>query len=150
MTEHDIKVLWSALHRINADNMASCPCKACRSALEEGRQVFDDLLRLVRRHQGVHNKIRERAYVLWEEAGRPEGDGVEFWLRAEREMPAERASASIPERRVAPQQFHDVLREHRVDEPLFNKPMSSVPKSNKSMMAEMQAAESYRATKERT
>lgn len=32
--------------------------------------------------------VRERAYLLWEEAGRPEGDGVEFWLMAERELSA--------------------------------------------------------------
>ncbi len=30
--------------------------------------------------------LRVRAYYLWEHAGRPEGDGVEFWLMAEREM----------------------------------------------------------------
>jgi hypothetical protein len=30
--------------------------------------------------------IRDRAYALWEQAGYPEGDGVEFWLRAEREL----------------------------------------------------------------
>lgn len=30
--------------------------------------------------------IRERAYALWEEAGRPEGDGTQFWLDAEREL----------------------------------------------------------------
>lgn len=30
--------------------------------------------------------IRERAYILWEEAGRPECDGVEFWVRAEQEL----------------------------------------------------------------
>lgn len=30
--------------------------------------------------------VRERAYHLWEEAGRPEGDGVDFWVRAEREL----------------------------------------------------------------
>lgn len=30
--------------------------------------------------------IRERAYRLWEEAGRPEGDGVEFWVRAEEDL----------------------------------------------------------------
>lgn len=30
--------------------------------------------------------VRERAYLLWEEAGRPDGEGVEFWLRAEREL----------------------------------------------------------------
>jgi hypothetical protein len=30
--------------------------------------------------------VRERAYALWEEAGRPEGDGTQFWLDAEREL----------------------------------------------------------------
>ena len=30
--------------------------------------------------------IREKAYLLWEEAGRPESDGVEFWLRAEQDL----------------------------------------------------------------
>jgi hypothetical protein len=29
--------------------------------------------------------IREAAYNCWERAGRPEGDGVEFWLEAERD-----------------------------------------------------------------
>jgi hypothetical protein len=32
--------------------------------------------------------IRHRAYQLWEAAGRPEGDGVRFWVEAEREMTA--------------------------------------------------------------
>lgn len=27
--------------------------------------------------------LREQAYLLWEQAGRPCGDGVEFWLQAE-------------------------------------------------------------------
>ncbi len=30
--------------------------------------------------------IRERAYEKWEKAGRPAGDGVRFWLEAEREL----------------------------------------------------------------
>ena len=30
--------------------------------------------------------IRARAYAMWEEAGYPEGDGVEYWLRAEQEL----------------------------------------------------------------
>jgi len=30
--------------------------------------------------------IRSRAYQLWEVAGRPEGDGVQFWLEAEQEL----------------------------------------------------------------
>jgi hypothetical protein len=28
-------------------------------------------------------RVRDEAYRLWEEAGRPQGDGVEFWLKAE-------------------------------------------------------------------
>lgn len=34
----------------------------------------------------IEETVRERAYLLWEAAGRPEGDGVEFWLRAEEEL----------------------------------------------------------------
>jgi len=34
------------------------------------------------------DEIREKAYTLWEEAGRPEGDGLEFWVKAERELAA--------------------------------------------------------------
>jgi hypothetical protein len=30
--------------------------------------------------------IRERAYAIWEEEGRPEGCHVDHWLRAEAEM----------------------------------------------------------------
>ncbi len=30
--------------------------------------------------------IRQLAYRRWEEAGRPDGDGTEFWLQAEREL----------------------------------------------------------------
>jgi hypothetical protein len=30
--------------------------------------------------------IRQLAYRKWEEAGRPDGDGTEFWLQAEREL----------------------------------------------------------------
>ena len=30
--------------------------------------------------------IRARAYALWQQAGSPGGDGVEFWLRAEQEL----------------------------------------------------------------
>lgn len=32
----------------------------------------------------MESKIRDIAYRLWEEAGRPESDGVEFWLLAEK------------------------------------------------------------------
>lgn len=32
--------------------------------------------------------IREKAYSLWEEAGRPECDGAEFWIEAEKQLAA--------------------------------------------------------------
>ena len=32
--------------------------------------------------------IRERAYAIWEEQGRPEGQHVSHWLRAEAEIDA--------------------------------------------------------------
>jgi hypothetical protein len=31
-------------------------------------------------------RIRERAYELWEQAGRPDGGAEEFWRQAEREI----------------------------------------------------------------
>ena len=34
----------------------------------------------------MEEQIRNRAYQLWQEAGSPEGDGVDFWLRAESEV----------------------------------------------------------------
>lgn len=33
-----------------------------------------------------NQRIRERAYEIWEQAGRPEGRAVEHWLQAEAEM----------------------------------------------------------------
>ena len=32
------------------------------------------------------NDIRARAYEKWEAAGRPSGDGVQYWLQAEAEL----------------------------------------------------------------
>ena len=32
------------------------------------------------------DEIRERAYSLWEQAGYPAGDGVDFWVQAEQEL----------------------------------------------------------------
>lgn len=34
----------------------------------------------------IEAAIRVRAYHKWEAAGRPPGDGVNFWLEAEREV----------------------------------------------------------------
>lgn len=45
-------------------------------------------------HNGVslEDAIRVRAYQNWERAGRPEGDGVAFWLEAEAELKGTPAS----------------------------------------------------------
>ena len=32
------------------------------------------------------DRIRRRAYELWQAAGSPRGDGAEFWLQAEAEI----------------------------------------------------------------
>ena len=36
--------------------------------------------------QSFEETIRHQAYLKWEAAGMPEGDGVNFWLDAEREI----------------------------------------------------------------
>ncbi len=43
--------------------------------------------------------IRTRAYLLWEQAGRPEGGDLEFWERARKEIEAEQAAKppSVPD-----------------------------------------------------
>ncbi|MBW8885432.1 MAG: DUF2934 domain-containing protein [Planctomycetia bacterium] len=33
-----------------------------------------------------HDEIQHRAYLKWEAAGRPPGDGGHFWAEAEREL----------------------------------------------------------------
>ena len=38
------------------------------------------------RHHLSDEAIRVRAYQRWQEAGEPEGDGIQFWLEAEREL----------------------------------------------------------------
>jgi hypothetical protein len=37
--------------------------------------------------------VRELAYLKWEAAGFPSGDGFDFWLEAEREVKANRAAS---------------------------------------------------------
>jgi hypothetical protein len=37
----------------------------------------------------VEQRVRERAYRLWEEAGRPSGRSAEFWQRARDEIEQE-------------------------------------------------------------
>ena len=41
------------------------------------------------RRERYEELVRQRAYYLWEAAGRPEGDGVDFWVQAEAQEPQE-------------------------------------------------------------
>jgi DUF2934 family protein len=55
------------------------------TTLQRLRNFADELRhrlrRMIRRPQ-----VRARAYELWEEAGRPPGRDLEFWLEAERQL----------------------------------------------------------------
>ena len=45
----------------------------------------------------IEEKVRTRAYTIWEKEGRPEGKHLEHWLRAKRLLAAEelRAAAGV-------------------------------------------------------
>ena len=43
--------------------------------------------------QKSHKTIEERAYELWDHAGRPNGQSLDYWLQAERELSAGPATA---------------------------------------------------------
>ena len=42
---------------------------------------------------GLDQVVRERAYLLWEQAGRPDGQAEEFWCQAQHQRWRERAYA---------------------------------------------------------
>lgn len=43
-------------------------------------------------------RIRQRAYELWQQSGQPDGSEMDFWLQAEREIKGEEAKKSKIER----------------------------------------------------
>ena len=47
-------------------------------------------------------EVRERAYVLWEEAGRPEGRSEEFWFLAQQELYGGAVTSDGPEGAMLP------------------------------------------------
>ncbi len=42
---------------------------------------------------GTQDRVRQRAYELWEQHGRSEGHEAEFWHQAERELKGEASSS---------------------------------------------------------
>ena len=57
-------------------------CEPSISSCEQGATTCED-------------SIRQRAYEQWQAAGCPEGDGVEFWLVAERELISQATQDSV-------------------------------------------------------
>ena len=53
------------------------------------RSFAEELTRKLRRMMR-RGQVRARAYELWEQAGRPTGRELEFWLEAERQLEDER------------------------------------------------------------
>jgi len=51
------------------------------------------------------DQIRERAYVLWELAGKPEGREDEFWHEAKKELHREMSDSSVIAQRPEPMVF---------------------------------------------
>lgn len=47
-----------------------------------GRSIMAQVLEKRKAHE---DRVRDRAYFLWVEAGRPMTDGTEFWSKAEHE-----------------------------------------------------------------
>lgn len=68
-------------------------------------------------------RIRQRAYELWEVAGKPEGREAEHWAEAERQLAAEDFSAGNPEA-TDPKQTENV-ETVRGDVPLVRKKRST-------------------------
>ena len=50
-------------------------------------------------HKPGHDQVRQRAYALWEQAGRPEGRSEEFWHQASADLEAKnhKPSQEMPE-----------------------------------------------------
>ena len=59
------------------------------------RNFADELKRKLRRMMR-RGQVRARAYELWEQAGRPAGQDLEFWLEAERQIEDEREERKGP------------------------------------------------------
>ena len=78
-------------------------------------------------NEELHRRIEQRAFALWEDADRPDGREMEFWLQAEQEIsPQEAASGSAPF--ISPDDLDQGefrMREHFSDE-IAGEPLSGI------------------------
>jgi hypothetical protein len=61
-------------------------------------------------------KVRERAYAIWEREGHPEGQAEQHWYAAEEEVRAELQARAQGLRRMPAAEAHHHLSEDMVDE----------------------------------
>lgn len=86
-------------HQIELATRAAALVKD-ESTVHRLRSFAEELSRKLRRMMR-RGKVRARAFELWEQAGRPEGRDLEFWLEAERQIEDDRDEQrrpSAPER----------------------------------------------------
>ncbi|WP_420971839.1 DUF2934 domain-containing protein [Bradyrhizobium sp. B120] len=50
----------------------------------------------------MDDKLRQRAYALWERSGKADGSEMDFWLQAEREVGARRRLNRCKNSRLSP------------------------------------------------
>ncbi len=90
MTRRDETVRKSAAVVTNGIVAAPCESRAENSIAEKlvaACQTPEQFM------DACEEAIRDLAYLKWEEAGCPSGDGHDFWLDAEREVVAARSDA---------------------------------------------------------
>ncbi|WP_407187782.1 DUF2934 domain-containing protein [Bradyrhizobium centrosematis] len=75
-------------HQIELATRAAALVKD-ESTVQRFRSFADELTRKLRRMMR-RGQVRARAYELWEQAGRPAGRELDFWLEAERQIEGER------------------------------------------------------------
>jgi hypothetical protein len=76
-------------------DLATRAAAATRDETTAGRfRRFADELRLRLFTSSRHRQITARAFELWDQAGRPTGRDLDFWLAAEREITTQRQQQS--------------------------------------------------------
>jgi len=77
-------------------------------------------------------QLRQRAYMIWESEGRPEGMEAQHWARAEREL-VEEGAAAVPAAAASPPRRKASAAKAPVDPvataPAKTKPASAAPKA---------------------
>ena len=64
--------------REQLQRISDLSCKNPEEAMHIADYELDEAMR-----KGKEEEVRGMAYFLWENAGRPDSDGVEFWCQAE-------------------------------------------------------------------